>query len=324
VLSPEDFVGATIRAPTSETTYALFEALGARPDDLGGSAAPGEPYAIGVADGSVAAAELSFSLTVALPAHAVATGNVTLFPKVNTIVANAEAFDALSEDLQLALRQAAGATRDWAVANNRDDPDLAEEYCAGGGHIALASDAEIEALRDATEVVYAALERDPATVEMIDRIRQLAVDAGPAVGVEACAPDDSNGPRPTAEFSGDFPDGVYRVEISVERLTSAAIDRPTALQHAGVWTMTFSGGELMVRDVNASTGKVSEGEGVYCLEDGRVVLGLLGSPPHCGDFWSGAWTLEGDQLRFTDVESGHGFDLLIETLFGGQPWTKVE
>jgi len=31
-----------------------------------------------------------------------------------------------------------------------------------------------------------------------------------------------------------------------------------------------------------------------------------------------------DQLRFTDVETGHGFDLLIEALFGGQPWTKVD
>ena len=55
LLSPDDFVGSTIRAPTSDTTYALFEALGATPDDLSGSSArPGEPYATGVADGSVA------------------------------------------------------------------------------------------------------------------------------------------------------------------------------------------------------------------------------------------------------------------------------
>jgi hypothetical protein len=79
-----------------------------------------------------------------------------------------------------------------------------------------------------------------------------------------------------------------------------------------------------VRDVNETAGKAGEGQGVYCLDDGRVMLGLLGSPPQCGDFWTAGWTLEGDQLRFTDVESHHGSDLLIETLFGGQPWVEVE
>ena len=75
--------------------------------------------------------------------------------------------------------------------------------------------------------------------------------------------------------------------------------------------MTFFGGELTVHDVNASTGEVTDDRGVYCVEHGRVSLGLLGQPPECGDFWSAGWTLEGDQLRFTDVQSHHGFDLLI-------------
>jgi hypothetical protein len=39
--------------------------------------------------------------------------------------------------------------------------------------------------------------------------------------------------------------------------------------------------------------------------------------------FSAAWTLDGDQLQFTDVQSGHGFDQLIAALFGGQPFTKI-
>jgi hypothetical protein len=39
--------------------------------------------------------------------------------------------------------------------------------------------------------------------------------------------------------------------------------------------------------------------------------------------FSARWTLQGDQLRFSDVRSGHGSDLLIQTLFGGKPFTKI-
>ena len=54
----------------------------------------------------------------------------------------------------------------------------------------------------------------------------------------------------------------------------------------------------------------------------------LGDDESCGtaanqDLFSAGWTLDGDQLRFVDVRSGHGSDLLIQTLFGGKPFTKI-
>jgi hypothetical protein len=56
------------------------------------------------------------------------------------------------------------------------------------------------------------------------------------------------------------------------------------------------------------------------------MLGPTG--PGCGTaagkvLFSASWSLEGDQLRFGDVRSGHGNDLLIETLFGTLPFTKI-
>jgi TRAP-type C4-dicarboxylate transport system substrate-binding protein len=52
VLKPADLAGKTIRAPRSDTTYALLTALGASPDDLAG-----EVFPDGVAAGQVVAAD---------------------------------------------------------------------------------------------------------------------------------------------------------------------------------------------------------------------------------------------------------------------------
>ena len=55
---------------------------------------------------------------------------------------------------------------------------------------------------------------------------------------------------------------------------------------------------------------------------------LLGEQSDCGDagskvLFSAAWAMEGEQLEFADVRSGHGFQLLMENLFGGRPWTRI-
>ena len=106
LLTPEQFQGATIRAPRSDTTYAFFEALGATVTDL-----QGDDFASGVHSGTVTGAESSFALAGSLPRPAVATGNLNLFPKVNSLVVNSGKFAGLSETQQGILRQAARATR---------------------------------------------------------------------------------------------------------------------------------------------------------------------------------------------------------------------
>ena len=114
------------------------------------------------------------------------------------------------------------------------------------------------------------------------------------------------------------------MEITAQALIDAGVDPVTATNHGGTWTLTFDAGELTERDVNATTGLVTEEHGVYCVEDGRVILGLIGQPPACGDFFNAAWVLEGDQLRFVDVQSDSGFQHFMATLFGGQPFTRID
>jgi hypothetical protein len=122
---------------------------------------------------------------------------------------------------------------------------------------------------------------------------------------------------------GEFPDGVYRMELTMDALLEAGVDGPTAGNHAATWEITFDDGRLSVKDTNTATGRVTTMDGVYCVADGRVTLGLLGSPPACGDFWNAAWEVSGDTLKFVDVKSDSGFQLLLETIFGSTPFTKI-
>jgi hypothetical protein len=149
----------------------------------------------------------------------------------------------------------------------------------------------------------------------------IAAVAVVVVGVILVQPRDVVEP---AIATGPFPDGIYRAEITLDSLLEAGIDQPTAVDHAGLWTLTFADGVLNTEDVNAASGERSNGPGVYCTEGGRVELGIgIDVPePTCGDFWSAAWEVEGDLLRFVDVRSGHGFEDLIDALFE-RSWTKT-
>ena len=68
--------------------------------------------------GTVAGAESSFAFAGALPRPAAATGNLNLFPKVNSLVVNSDKFTGLTDAHQEILRRAAAATR---VGHRRGD-----------------------------------------------------------------------------------------------------------------------------------------------------------------------------------------------------------
>ncbi|MFN2487109.1 MAG: TRAP transporter substrate-binding protein DctP [Acidimicrobiia bacterium] len=314
-----DLAGKVVRAPRSETTYAFFTALGANPDDLGGDDARFEQ---GIANGSVIGAESSYALTGTLPDGATAVGNVGLFPKVNSLVVNSAVFEGLSEEHQSALVTAAEETASWAVSTLPSETEAAAMFCRNGGRIVV-DDSQTAQLTSAAKVVIDALEVDSTTAALLAEIRALAVTAQPEPDVVACAPETA--PAPVAGSSEAFPDGVYRTEVTLDSLLETGIDRPTAANHAGLWTLTFASGVLTVVDINAASGSGVTDVGVYCIEGGRVELGIgINEPePTCGDFWSAAWEIDADQLRFIDVRTGHGSDSLVAALFGDRAWTKI-
>jgi TRAP-type C4-dicarboxylate transport system substrate-binding protein len=323
--SATPWAGGIVRAPRSSTTYAFLEALGGEPDDLPGGGR--DRFEDGVRDGTVLAAESSFEFAGTLPGPVTALGGAPLFPKVNTLVANADAFGSLAEADQQVVRDAAAATVAWAIETMPNESEDARVFCERSS---IAPGIPTVDLEEAAARVEDELREDPATATLIDAIRELAGELGVTpTSIEPCDPPGTD--ESTAEGDVDvddqgvFPEGVYRVEHTTESLVAAGIDRPTAADHAGLWTLRFDGGRLSADDVNEHTGERIEDGGVYCVDDGRVLLGFaeFGDPPTCGNFWTAAWEFDGEELWFRDLESAIGDQELLEALFAGEPWRRI-
>jgi TRAP-type C4-dicarboxylate transport system substrate-binding protein len=193
------FRGARIRTPTSNTSDAMFRALGAEPVHVAGSA-----YDLAVDDRTLDGVDASFGNAPDLGGSFV-TGNVAFYPRMNVLFGSEAAFAKLDRTQRSALDRAAQETLKHAVASMPDVDDLTP-FCKGGGTVVIAADAEVTAMRRATHQVYAELEADPATKSAIDKIRVLAQQFGPAPGPTLCG---APSPTTSATSSVDVPDGTY-------------------------------------------------------------------------------------------------------------------
>ena len=102
--------------------------------------------------------------------------------------------------------------------------------------------------------------------------------------------------------------------------SSRGIDLATAENHSGTLTLTFRDGQFLEPGCPEST---------YEVADDRVIVTLGPVGLDCGTaagqvLFDARWTLEGDQLLFTDVQAGDGrVNPLGSALFGSQPLTKL-
>jgi len=316
-----DLGGKVVRAPTSDTTYATFEALGGTPDDLGNDDVA---FQKGIDDGSVIGAESSFELAPNLQAQSSAIGDVAYFPKVNSLVVNTDVFNDLTANQQRILQDAARATVDWAIEHTPSNVDLAEQFCARGGRVVSAG-TDRDELRQAVQSVYDQLLTDEATAAMIDQIEALMSDADMAA-VPLC-----DGSPADAETTGTpgqdtFPEGVYRMEISEEELSAAGAPEGDAANEAGVYTLTIADGRFVLATRFHLASRNQEGladcEGTYTTSGTSVSF----VNENCGGepFFTARWTAAPEGLRFEDVSSDIAFaGPVIEATFGTKPWTKV-
>ncbi|MGI8694284.1 MAG: TRAP transporter substrate-binding protein [Geodermatophilaceae bacterium] len=310
--SPADFQGATIRAPRSDTTYAMFEALGATVDDF-----TGDLFDQGVSAGTITAAESSFGLAGSLPRPPTATGNLIPFPKVNSLVINADVFAALDSGQQQMLRDAAAATRDQGVEAMTSAADAAAAFCKNGGTVVTATDDELAAFRSATEPVYAELEEDAQTKALIKQIRDLGSDLQDPAPVLACQPTAaSSTPVPPG---GTFPEGIYRAEMSADVLVAAGVDGAAAAAFDGINDLTFDNGTWL-HDLH--DGPADTCGGAYSVEGDQLVVSISA----CGStgvLFSAEWTFDGTSLTFEQLSSETDSQGMIDATWGGQPWEKI-
>ncbi|MGA7272487.1 MAG: TRAP transporter substrate-binding protein DctP, partial [Acidimicrobiia bacterium] len=317
ILDPADLSGATVRVPKSETSFALFEALGAIPDDLGG---PGDRFAAGVASGEVAAAESSFLFAANMPAPATVTANLTLYPKVDTIVINAAVFEALSDEQQEVLHSAAGATRDRAVGATTPDATLAQQLCGQEGvRVVTIGDAAVDAFAEAARSVYDQLEQDHTTAELIDAIRKMSSQLPPPAPVEPCEPGFELAP-PVEGDPADlaaFPDGVYRLEITDQDLVAFMpdISRQDIDNNHGIWTWTLSDGHYSIDQ--RAPGYSWGATGRFEVSGDRITFYLSWIDDFPATF---TWRSDG---RTLDFELEGDLHPILNATFTAHPWKKI-
>jgi TRAP-type C4-dicarboxylate transport system substrate-binding protein len=317
LLAPEDYAGKDFRAPPAVTTTAMFEALGATTNFISGPA-----YDVAAAKGRVDGAESA--LSVGMPAPSVATGNVTFFPKVNVLVITEAAADELGENRLELLSEAADATRDWAITQMPDEADAAQSFCDTGGTVVLASATQVTAMEEAMAPVYAQLEQDELTAELIGAIDELPESS--AAGDDLiCAPDPSK--EMPASSGGTKPaiaDGVYRYEVPVDYLVDNGIDPSQAAKDAGTTTVTMKDGVYTEQWRNEVSGEVTC-TGTYVVVGSRMFMQWTPGGG-CVGAWAATATVDDGTVTWSEIQAmpPDPPELTADwEVYLGKPWTRI-
>jgi hypothetical protein len=252
-----------------------------------------------------------------MPSPSTFTANITLYPKVNALVANEDAFGRLSDEHQRILREAAAKAVRYVVQNAPTEADRAAVYCGNGGAIAFAAKADVAALERAAQPVYEVLQADPLTKELIGQIRAMkaqATSSGDAI--TPCGPASSGAPTTTNAEPSEFPKGVYRADLPPEYLIEKGMDAQTAYELGGIVTLTIKDGRW--RGHTQSAHNPPDCGGPYSVEAGRVSLrDDQCDPPASHLVMSAHWKLEDGELTFFDIQVGRPLE------WGSKPFKKI-
>jgi hypothetical protein len=310
LLRLSDFSGATIRSLPSNVSHRLLEALGAKPVDISGDA-----FFVAAKRGEIDGAESGFAWGGTMPSPSTFTANITLYPKVNALVANEDAFGGLSDEQQEILREAAAKALRYVVQNAPTEAERAAVYCRNGGAIAFAAEADVAALERAAQPVYEELQADPPTKEVIGKIRAMkARTTSSRDAVTPCGPASSRAPTTTNAEPSEFPEGVYRADLPPEYLIEKGMDAQTADELGGINTLTFKDGRW--RGHTQSAHNWPDCGGPYSVEAGRVSL----HDDQCGVshvVMTARWKLEDGELTFFDIRVGRPLE------WGSKPFKKI-
>ncbi|MCY4726280.1 hypothetical protein NYO98_08320 [Nocardioides sp. STR2] len=221
---PRDYAGGLIRAPYSRATRDMFRALDAM--TTAGSPDPATQRG----------AESQYS---AAPAGT-ATANVVFFPKINVLVANAEAEERLTEGQRRALGQAADDTRDWVLDTMPTDDEAARTFCDEGGKIQAASSTQYRAMYKATQPVRDAMAADEVQGPIVEQITRAVADIKPEESLTTCG--NSTDAEAAAALNGD-----YTFIVTAAAARNAGVDDPEVLENGvgkytahledGTWTL---------------------------------------------------------------------------------------
>lgn len=252
-LSPADYRGKVIRAPHSQTGWAVLTALGAKPV---------------WADHGYSIAESSWEFAPGPEG----VGNVTLYARADAVVLGDAAKAKLGDRQVAALKDAAASTATWAATHLPTDDERAAKFCADGGTIVAADPAALAALKTAAEPVVTEMKKDPDTAAAIDAIEELKSSVAHQAPLTSCA----GKTRPTSAGDVSELNGTYRSVVTVEDLKKAGITEGSRIDPGpildlapGEYVMTFQDGAIHVvhtLSTAAQKGETDEWDTRFTLE----------------------------------------------------------
>ena len=301
LLGADDYDGQTIGAPTSDTVAQVFAALDATTTDSGPDTA------------AQRGAESQYSIT---QAH-IATGNVTFFPKTDTLVITTAVRNRLRAEQWSLLREAAAATRDWLFARDPSDRARAAKFCNQGGAIVTASAAQLSGLKQAVAPLVAKLRRNPPTGQLVDAIGELVAGVPAEPSLTSC-------PRGVSSADGAQVaalNGTYITTVTEQQLRDAGDLNPQEVrENSGHITYVLDGGRWTAHQVASHYIARPDDSGRYTYNDGLFTFYWDAGP---GD-WTQArlQVARGGSIRFREVVDGRPeLQNLSEGFF--REWTRV-
>jgi TRAP-type C4-dicarboxylate transport system substrate-binding protein len=305
LISAEHYDGQVIRSAKSQAITWLFEVLGA-------TTSAKEPNAETMA---------GMQGEYVLNPSGTATSNVTFFPKVNLLYANAKSYAALDEDAISVLTEAAAKTQAWAIENT-DDLDAAATFCAEGGAIVAADESDVAALQKASRPAADRIAQASGNQEIIDAIAELKNSTKTPVAATPCTDEQLERHKPgKAEAAVN---GTYRYTLTPADFAAGGRDENAAEHNAGVQTFVLQDGTVHYRldpsehEFNKDPAGPDETDGTYQV-DGNILT-----------FFFPAFN-EVDRMTFEAHDDGdltmRPFDFPgedVEFLMTAKVWDKIE
>jgi len=247
------------------------------------------------------------------------TGNVVLWPRPLVLFAG----PGVSSDDLAVLREAAKAAIPAAVAMARSsESEALSEVCRATLEVVSASAPQIDGLRAAFRPVYDELEEDAAAGRAVARIRELASEGGSGAALVRC-PDASKPATGTSIPAGTYRTIVTRTDAKEHGIAWANVVEedpdPKALKaKTKEYRLEFTEqGTFLVFDVLLDGTPHIGWEGTYSIYRDRITV-----QGNEGDKVTARVAIDGDRLRFTDVQPGPRGPYALT--WGSKPFVKID
>ena len=217
IVDVQDWRGIGFSTFPSQEQADAIRALGATPHQLFVKSRD-----VAAADGTIQGFEMG--MLVARGKSLYGTVNVNLWPQMDVLIANPESLRSLSEQQRGWLHDAARDAANRSADLSDTDAQSLREECQSGSRFTTASPADLVALRQRFDPVYAQLQKNPDTKAFIAQIQDVktSTPSDPALVIPpSCT---GRPPSKAASVSGTTPaylSGVYRYTITKKDAAAA-------------------------------------------------------------------------------------------------------